>query len=120
MVIYGIVHRRIAGALALLLGRMGLLHAAALFLQASLGAGVTAQYAAITRSRLAAQHRQAARAVRAAGAARPPAAAASADAAAEAVVCSRLLDALQADSFSTGTWGPAAAGQGPDLALLEV
>ena len=86
-------------------------------MHASLGAAVTAQYAAITEARLAAQGRQAARAVRAAGA---PEASGPAHAAAEAVICSRLLDALQADSFSTSTWGPTAAGQGPDLALLEV
>ncbi len=99
---------------------MGLPHAAALFAHASLGAAVTAQYAAITQSRLAAQQRQAARAARAGGAAQPIGAAKPADADAEAALCSRLLYALQPDSFSADAWDAAATGQGLDLALLEV
>ena len=93
---------------------MCLPHAAALFAHASLGVAVTAQYVAITESRLAAQQRQTARAARAGGAA------AQADAAAEAAACSRLLGTLQAESFSAVTWAAAAAGQLPDLDVLEV
>ena len=105
--------RRIAGALAELLGRLGLPWAAALFLHASLGAAVTAQYAAVTASRRAAQQRQAARAGRAH-------ATPSAEAAAEADACSGILEALETDSFSAGIWDDARAGSEIDLEVLEV
>ena len=107
--------RSVAGALVLVLGRLGLPYAATLFMHASLGAALTAQYAAITASRRAAQQRQAARAARAGEAARLGA---SEEAAADS--CARLLTALRAESFSNGIWEAAAAGQSIDLALLEV
>ena len=105
--------RRIARALAELLGRLGLPWAAALFLHASLGTAVTAQYAAVTASRRAALQRQVARAgwVRAT---------APAEAAAEADACSGILEALETDSFSASIWDDARAGSDIDLELLEV
>ena len=108
------LHRRIAGALVLVLRQLGLPYAAALFMHASLGTAVTAQYAAITVSRQAGHKRQAARAAGASWAAAP------AEAAAEAGACGRLLIALQAESFSPGMWDAAAIGQGLDLVQLEV
>ncbi len=105
------MHRRIAGALVLVLRQLGLPYAAALFMHASLGTAVTAQYAAITASRQAAHKRQAARA---------SGSAATAEAAVEADACGRLLVALQAESFSSGMWDAAAIGQGLDLVQLEV
>jgi len=93
------------------LRQLGLPYAAALFMHASLGTAVTAQYAAITASRQAAHKRQAARA---------SGAATTAEAAVEADACSRLLIALQAESFSSGMWDAAAIGQGLDLVQLEV
>lgn len=109
--------RPIAGALVLVLGRQGLPYATTLFMHASLGAALTAQYAAITASRRAAQQRQAARAALAGGAARLGA---LEEAAAEADSCARLLTALRAETFSNGIWEAAAAGQSIDLELLEV
>ena len=109
--------RPVAGALVLVLGRLGLPYAATLFMHASLGAALTAQYAAITTSRWAAQQRQAARAARAGEAALLGA---LEEAAAEADSCARLLTALRAETFSNSIWEAAAAGQSIDLALLEV
>ena len=108
------MHRRIAGALVLVLRQLGLPYAAALFMHASLGTAVTAQYAAITASRQAAHKRQAARAAGTSCAAAP------AEAAVEADACRRLLIALQAESFSSGMWDAAAIGQGLDPMQLEV
>ena len=105
--------RRIAGALAELLGRLGLPWAAALFLHASLGAAVTAQYAAVTASRRAAQQRQVAQAGRAR-------ATPLAEVAAEADACGGILEALETDSFTPSIWDAAHAGSEIDLELLEV
>lgn len=109
--------RRIAGALVHVISCMGLPNAAALFMHASLGAAVTAQYTAVTASRQAAAQRQAARS---AASSVEPAAEAGAEAAAEAAACGRVLEALQAGCFSAGVWEAASRGQGLDLALLEV
>lgn len=88
-------------------GRLGLLHAAALFLHASFGASVRAQYAAVAGSKLAGAERRGRRA--AAEAAQLP-------------ILGRLCAALRPDGFDDARLqrllADAASGQ-PLTALLE-
>ena len=91
--------------LSVVCGRLGLLHAAALFLHASLGTAVGAQYAAIAESKLSSGRRKGSRS------------AGATDAAAQLAAMDRVRAALRQDAFDDARLrlllADAAAGQAP-------
>ncbi|BDA44094.1 probable separin at C-terminar half [Coccomyxa sp. Obi] len=97
--------RKVAGMLSVVCGRLGLLHAAALFLYASLGTSVGAQYAAIAESKLNSGRRKGRHA------------AGAADGAAQLAAMGRARAALRLDSFDDARLrvllADAASGQAP-------
>ncbi|CAL8470074.1 g9616 [Coccomyxa elongata] len=97
--------RKVAGMLSVVCGRLGLLHAAALFLHASLGTAVGAQYAAIAESKLSSGRKKGSHS------------AGAADGAAQLAAMGRARAALRLDAFDDARLrsllADAASGQAP-------